>query len=131
MISKYHDVLKKYISDNHGEKMVSFFEDIYIPNEKHNQWCMRTYSCDDSCPPWMNTYYDVLNKCMHYYRKIDLTKADIYSVIDKLCTDPEMNRTIKNKIDMKSEYEIKTDFSTIEDYIRILISIEKLNKRFK
>ena len=131
MIAKYHDELKKYIIEHNGVGVLDFFENIYINNENPDYRYIRSYSCDASCQPWMNLYYDVVNKYMHYNRKINLTRKEIYEVIDKLCSDQETNKEIKDIIDKKTDYEIKTEFYTIEDYIKMLITMLKVRKTFK
>ena len=129
MVSKYREQLKQYILENHGESMVDFFENTFIPNENRGYQSFRSYSCDRSCPPWLNIYYNVFNKYMRYCRNIKLTKSDIRAVIDRLYADPELNRKLKDKLDTISDYEIKTaEFNGVDEYVRMLIPMMKRTK---
>ena len=128
---KHYEEIKQLISNNPDERLMSFFEEIYLLNEDpDSRRCMRTYSCNDLKTPWMNTYWDVCNKYMRYYIN-DMSKENIYVVVDILCTDPEMNRKIKDRIKNTSEYEIRTGSCSIDQYIISLIMVEKMSKAYE
>lgn len=124
MIWLNNEELRERLEKDNDSGLMEFYDNVYIPNEKDKEGPRRTYSCSLNEPRWMDIYYDVSGKYLFYSNNVDISALP--DVIDRMCgNDKILKDKVNEYVDTYTEYEIRTSFYSLDDFIERMISYSR------